>query len=452
MKNVTNLLIYASLFFILTACGSNTYTASDTGSISFSLKLERPTSAERIAMASGSDICIDYGVATITITVLNSAGVSVATGNWECSEHTGTVTDIPAGTNYSVRIDGKDSAGTITWNGTKTGISVTGGTATPAGTITMTYTGSDTTPPLINSTIPSENAANVPVTTLLTASFSETMAVSTINTTTFTLKNGTTPVSGSVTYDSHTKKAIFIPANYLSYSTTYTVVITTGVEDMAGNNMQTTYIRNFNTESSPTTAPSEPTGLTAIAGDSQITINWTVVPNATAYNLYWSTTSGVSKTTGTKIANITTPYTHTGLTNDTTYYYVVTAVNNYGESSESNQISAIPTNNLVSQPELLLSETTTITTTGLVQYYKVSVSSGQILSVTLDVPSTANLNLYIKYGVYPNPDSYSYDAYSGSYTSGQDEAITIAPTQAGDYYIAVTDESGSGTYTITFIN
>lgn len=437
------------LLLLLTACGSNQHTPSDTGSISFGLKLERPISADKIAMASGSDICIDYGVATITASVLNSSGVSVATESWECLEHTGTITGIAAGTNYSVKIEGKDSGGTTTWSGTKTEIGVTAGETVSAGIITLTYLGRDTSSPVINSNNPTDNATNIPVTTLITVTFSETMAVSTINTTTFTLKNGTTPVSGSMTYDANTKKAIFIPAAYLSYSTTYTASITTGVEDMAGNNLQTTHTWNFTTEAEPTTSPSAPTGLNAIAGDSQITINWTSVPNATAYNLYWSTVSGVKKTTGTKIANITNPYTHTNLTNDTKYYYVVTAENNYGESNESNQISAMPTKYSISQPELLLSETATITTAGLVQYYKVSVSSGQVLSVTLDVPSTANLDLYIKYGAYPDPDNYSYDKYSRSYTLGQNEAITITPTQAGDYYIAVSDESGSGTYTVT---
>ena len=93
--------------------------------------------------------------------------------------------------------------------------------------------------------------------------------------------------------------------------------------------------------------------------------------------------------------------------------------------------------------------TNSISAEGLTQYYKVSVSSGQILSVTLDVPSTADLDLYIKYGAFPNPDSYVYDESSRSWGSGQDEAITIAPTQSGEYYIAVNGSSGSGTYTLT---
>ena len=94
---------------------------------------------------------------------------------------------------------------------------------------------------------------------------------------------------------------------------------------------------------SDTTAPSAPTGVSATAGNGQTTVSWSSVSGATSYNIYWSTTSGVTKTTGTKLTGATSSYLHSGLTNGTTYYYVVTAVNSYGESSESSQVSAIPT-------------------------------------------------------------------------------------------------------------
>ncbi len=104
---------------------------------------------------------------------------------------------------------------------------------------------------------------------------------------------------------------------------------------------------SYSSESCATTdaagsAPSAPTGISATAGDGQATISWNAVSGATSYNIYWSTTSGVSKTNGTKISNATSPYVHTGRTNGTTYYYVVTAVNGYGESGESSQVSATP--------------------------------------------------------------------------------------------------------------
>jgi hypothetical protein len=89
-------------------------------------------------------------------------------------------------------------------------------------------------------------------------------------------------------------------------------------------------------------APAAPTGVSATAGNGQVTLSWTAVSGATSYNLYFSTSTGVTKTTGTKITGAASPYTHTGLTNGTTYYYVVTAVSAGGESAESAQVSATP--------------------------------------------------------------------------------------------------------------
>jgi len=88
--------------------------------------------------------------------------------------------------------------------------------------------------------------------------------------------------------------------------------------------------------------PSAPTGVTATAGNAQVTLSWNKVSNAAAYNIYWSTSSGVTPANGTKIPNVTTPYTQPGLTNGVTYYYVVTAINNSGESAPSAQVSATP--------------------------------------------------------------------------------------------------------------
>ncbi len=89
-------------------------------------------------------------------------------------------------------------------------------------------------------------------------------------------------------------------------------------------------------------ALSAPDNVDAIQGNKQVTISWANVVGATSYTIYWSTLSGVNITNGTKITNVTNPYTQTGLQNGTTYYYIVTAENSYGESSASNQVSATP--------------------------------------------------------------------------------------------------------------
>ncbi|MDP2793931.1 MAG: kelch repeat-containing protein [Sulfurisoma sp.] len=94
-------------------------------------------------------------------------------------------------------------------------------------------------------------------------------------------------------------------------------------------------------------APAAPTGVQAIPGNSQATISWNAVSGATSYNVYMATQSGVTKTSTTLAGfmahtAVTSPYVHTGLTNGTPYYFVVTAVNASGESIESSQVSATP--------------------------------------------------------------------------------------------------------------
>lgn len=98
----------------------------------------------------------------------------------------------------------------------------------------------------------------------------------------------------------------------------------------------------FDGDSLPPTAsaPTVPTGLTVVGGTGQVTLSWASVSNATSYNVYYATTSGVTTTSGTKITSASSPYVQTGLTAGTTYFYVVTAVNSSGESTASAQASA----------------------------------------------------------------------------------------------------------------
>ena len=91
--------------------------------------------------------------------------------------------------------------------------------------------------------------------------------------------------------------------------------------------------------------PAAPTTLNATPGNTSVALSWAAVSRADSYNLYWSKTAGVVPGAAgvTKISNIqATSYTHVGLTNLDTYYYVVTAVNTGGESVASVQASAMP--------------------------------------------------------------------------------------------------------------
>lgn len=84
-----------------------------------------------------------------------------------------------------------------------------------------------------------------------------------------------------------------------------------------------------------------PTNLTATAGDAKVTLNWNAVTDATGYNVKRSTTAGGPYTTiASNVSGIS--YVNSGLTNGTTYYYVVTAITANGESGPSNEASATP--------------------------------------------------------------------------------------------------------------
>lgn len=88
-------------------------------------------------------------------------------------------------------------------------------------------------------------------------------------------------------------------------------------------------------------APAVPAGLTAVGGTGLVKLSWSPVSSATSYNLYYATTSGVTTTSGTKISPVSSPYIQTGLAANTSYYYVVTAVNSAGESSASAPVAAV---------------------------------------------------------------------------------------------------------------
>jgi len=103
--------------------------------------------------------------------------------------------------------------------------------------------GRDTTPPLILSTNPPDQAQDVPPDIHPTATFSKDMDPATINPNTFKLLDSVTlqqvqPLAArGVDYDEATRVAAFTPANPLQPGTTYSATITAGVKDKAGNTL-----------------------------------------------------------------------------------------------------------------------------------------------------------------------------------------------------------------------
>lgn len=111
----------------------------------------------------------------------------------------------------------------------------------------------DTVPPTILSISPPNYSITVPAYATVTATFSEAIAPATVTAASFTLKAGTTAVSGSVTYSGHT--ATFTPSAFLTHSTVYRATITSGVQDLAGNAMSSNYSWQFQTSAPDITPP-----------------------------------------------------------------------------------------------------------------------------------------------------------------------------------------------------
>ncbi len=143
----------------------------------------------------------------------------------------------------------------------------------------------DTTAPTVSSTVPADAATGIALNANITATFSEAMDASTITTATFTLKQGTTVVSGAVTYVGTT--ATFNPTSDLVASTIYTAAITTGVKDLAGNALAVAKTWSFTTgttadTTAPTvssTVPSNAATGVAIGGNIAVTFSEAMNPS-----------------------------------------------------------------------------------------------------------------------------------------------------------------------------
>jgi Bacterial Ig-like domain len=130
----------------------------------------------------------------------------------------------------------------------------------------------------------------------------------------------------------------FSPSGPLSPGTVYKIKITTGVAGLGGEVLSAEVMTptGFSTTISPPASPQ------VFSSNARNMIVWSAVAGASSYNIYFSTSPGVAVGTGTLISGVAAPYTHNGLTNGATYYYIVTGANGAIVGQPSSQVAATP--------------------------------------------------------------------------------------------------------------
>ena len=151
--------------------------------------------------------------------------------------------------------------------------------------------------PLVVSTIPTDKAINVPLNQIVSATFNEKMNTETITPESFTLHQGSTSITGSVSYSDLTAK--FTPATPLTPFTVYTGRVKTLAKDPMGNALQTDFVWTFTTipEIKSSSLPIAG-GITSGAGtfDQGALVTLTASPNQSYSFLNWTENGTVVST------------------------------------------------------------------------------------------------------------------------------------------------------------
>ncbi|WP_455393125.1 Ig-like domain-containing protein [[Eubacterium] cellulosolvens] len=97
---------------------------------------------------------------------------------------------------------------------------------------------SDNNPPQVISNYPANGAVDVSISININATFNEPITPDTLTASSFVIKDsGSNSVPGEISYDAATKTAVFNPDSYLKRDETYTVTVTTAVQDYWSNTL-----------------------------------------------------------------------------------------------------------------------------------------------------------------------------------------------------------------------
>jgi len=179
--------------------------------------------------------------------------------------------------------------------------------------------------------------------------------------------------------------------------------------------------------------PAVPGGLSASAGNGQISLTWQPARGATAYSVKRTTVSGGPySVVGTAR---TTTFLDVDLTNETTYYYVVSASNPMGESGDSNEAAATP----MVPADLVVSTLTVPASAGsgdVISVTDTTGNQGQGSSLVSTTRFYLSLNLSLDATDAPLPGARPVPVIPPGGTNTGSTSLTLpSGLSAGSYYI-----------------
>ncbi len=172
-------------------------------------------------------------------------------------------------------------------------------------------------------------------------------------------------------------------------------------------------------EASATPIPAVPTGLSATAGNTEVSLAWSETAGAASYNVYRATASGGEGSIPIATCS-TTAFIDSGLTNGVRYFYTVTAVNTGTMSAQSSEVSATPEPPAPPPP--------------LVPAGLTATAGNRVVSLSWTASSNAT----------------SYDVYRATTSGG--EGTTVEGTATGTVYNDIVLPNVTYYYTVAAVN
>ncbi len=349
-------------------------------------------------------------------------------------------TGLAANTSYTIRLKSGFYNNSIK---TSAGTQINGGYNYDG--YSFTTGGAAAVPPAVITVSPADGATGIALTTTISATFSADIDSSTLTSASFSVSNGVTPAAvNGISYNSATKTVTFTPSANLSFSTTYTVTITTAVKDTTGTSMAANKVWSFTTKPPDTTPPtvtstSPANGATDIAQNAVITATFseamaqTTVEAAGSFVLNNGITGTVSYNPTTWVATFTPS---TLLAKNTTYTATIsTAVTDEaGNHLVQNKVwtfvtsgnyatTTAPLNNYCSVPPFVTSGANALNPNVLLIIdnsgsmnefaYKASGKGDSSHGIIDWDDSYSSVTPY--YGYFDNTKMYSYDTSNGNF-------------------------------------